>query len=81
MSNGKKLALINDIASKLESEGVSLTPNAVRARLKAAMVHLAGESCRAVGAEVDDEELERIASSRAFQEAVASLLLEEEEGP
>lgn len=78
MSNGKKLALINDIASKLESEGVSLTPNAVRARLRNAFMTLAQESCRAVGAEVDEDELERIASSRAFQEAVASLLNEED---
>lgn len=78
MTNGKKLALINDIASKLESEGVSLTPNAVRARLRNAMIQLADESCRALGAEVDEEELERIAGSRAFQEAVASMLNEED---
>lgn len=80
-TNGKKLALINDIVSKLESEGVSLTPNAVRARLKNAMQHLAEESCRALGADLDEEELERIAGSRAFQEAVASMLQEEEAGP
>lgn len=78
MSNGKKLALINDIASQLETEGTPLTPNAIRARLKGAMLHLAQESCRAIGADMDDEEMERIASSRAFQEAVASLLHEEE---
>ena len=78
-TNGKKLVLINDIVSKLKSEGVSLTPNAVRARLKNAMQHLAEESCRALGAEVDDEELERIASSRTFQEAVASMLQEEDQ--
>lgn len=78
MSNGKKLALIGDIASQLESEGVSLTPNAVRARLKGAMLRLAEESCRALGADVDEEELERIAGSRAFQEAVATMLQEEE---
>lgn len=77
-ANGKKLALINDIASKLESEGVSLTPNAVRARLRNAMLRLAEESCRALGANVDEDELERIAGSRAFQEAVASMLQDEE---
>lgn len=79
-TNGKKLALINDIADKLESEGMSLTPNAVRARLKIAMLRLAEESCRALGADVDEDELDRIAGSRAFQEAVASMLVEEE-GP
>jgi hypothetical protein len=79
-TNGKKLALIGDIVSKLETEGVSLTPNAVRARLKNAMMHLAEESCRALGAEVNEDELERIASSRAFQEAVASMLQDESQG-
>ncbi len=78
MTNGKKLALINDISERLQAEGVSLTPNAVRARLKAAMLHLAGESVRALGADVDEDELERIAGSRAFQEAVASMLNEED---
>lgn len=77
-ANGKKLALINDIISTLESEGVSLTPNAVRARLKGAMLRLAEESCRALGAEVSEDELERIAGSRAFQEAVASMLQEDD---
>ena len=77
-TNGKKLALINDIASKLELEGVSLAPNAVRARLRKAMLRLAEESCRALGANVHEDDLERIASSRAFQEAVASMLQEEE---
>ncbi len=76
----KKLALVADIATELEKEGVTLTPNAVRARLRTAMLHLAGESCRAMGAEVEEEELERIAGSRAFQEAVASLLVEDD-GP
>jgi hypothetical protein len=74
----KKLALVADIAADLEKEGVTLTPNAVRARLRVAMLRLAQESCRAMGAEVEEEELERIAGSRAFQEAVASLLVEED---
>ncbi len=74
----KKLALVADISTELEKEGVMLTPNAVRARLKNAMLHLAGESCRALGADVEEEELERIAGSRAFQEAVASLLVEDD---
>lgn len=74
----KKLALVADIAAALEKEGVTLTPNAVRARLRLAMLQLADESCRAMGAEVDEDELERIAGSRAFQEAVASLLTEED---
>ncbi len=78
IANGKKLALITDIASKLETEGVSLTPNAIRARLRQAMLRLAEESCRALGADVSEDELERIAGSRAFQEAVASMLQEEE---
>jgi 1,2-phenylacetyl-CoA epoxidase catalytic subunit len=78
MSNGKKLTLINDIASKLESEGISLTPNAIRARLRNAMIQLANESCRALGAEVSDEDLERIAGSRAFQESIASMFNEED---
>lgn len=76
----KKLALVGDIATSLEKEGVTLTPNAVRARLRLAMLHLASESCRAMGAEVDEDEIERIAGSRSFQEAVASLLVEED-GP
>lgn len=74
----KKLTLMADIAADLEKEGVSLTPNAVRAKLHAAMLHLAKESCHAMGADVGDEELERIAGSRAFQEAMASLLVEDE---
>jgi hypothetical protein len=77
MSSKKKLMLVGDIAHSLESEGVAiLTPNAVRARLKSAMLHLATESCKALGAEVNDAELERVATSRAFQEAVAVLLHE-----
>lgn len=76
----KKLAPVADIATELEKEGVTLTPNAVRARLRLAMLHLVGESCRAMGTEVEEEELERIAGSRAFQEAVASLLVEDD-GP
>jgi len=75
----KKLALVADISTELEKEGVMLTPNAVRARLKGAMLHLAGESCRALGADVEEDELERIAGSRAFQEAVASLLTEDDQ--
>jgi len=74
----KKLALVADIVSNLEKEGVTITPNAVRAKLRTAMLRLAHESCRAMGADVDEDELERIAGSRAFQEAVASLLIEED---
>lgn len=70
----KKLTLINEIVTQLEQEGITLTPNAVRARLKIAMRRLAEESCTALGAEINEEELERVASSRAFQEAVASVL-------
>lgn len=74
----KKLALIPDVVSKLEAEGVSLTPNAVRARLRTSMRALAEESCKALGVEMDDEKIEEIAGSRAFQEAVASLLNEDD---
>jgi len=76
----KKLTLVADISADLEKEGITLTPNAIRARLRGAMLHLAKQSCRALGAEVGEEELERIAGSRAFQEAVASLLVEDD-GP
>lgn len=71
---GKKLALISDIAEALEGEGVSLTPNNVRARLRAAMTRVADEACHALGADLEDEELSRVANSRGFQEAVAALL-------
>jgi hypothetical protein len=75
----KKLAVVAEIAADLEKEGVVMTPNAVRARLRTAMLHLAHESCKALGADVQEEELERIAGSRAFQEAVSSLLYEDEQ--
>ncbi len=81
MNNQKKLVLPADIAATLAIEGVTLTPNAVRSRLKETMVFLVEESCKALGVDVDDDELERIAGSRAFQEAVASLLNHEETIP
>ncbi len=78
MTQKKKLALLDDITKDLANEGVMLTPNAVRAKLRNAMRHLAKESCHAMGTEVSEDELEHIAGSRAFQEAVASLLIEED---
>lgn len=71
----KKLMLVQDMVDVLEKKGVTLTPNAVRARIKSSMLKLATESCKALGVEMDDEQLERISASRAFQEAVASVLV------
>jgi hypothetical protein len=71
-----KLTLVQDIVSALEKGGVTLTPNAVRSRLKASMLKLAEESCRALGVDMDAEQLERVSASRTFQEAVASVLVE-----
>ena len=78
MMSNKKLSLAADIAAELEKEGVTLTPNAVRSRLRISMLHLARESCRAMGADIKEEEIERIAGSRAFQEAMASLLVDDD---
>jgi hypothetical protein len=70
----KKLVLVQEVVDTLEKKGVTLTPNAVRARLKSSMLKLAEESCKALGVDMDAEQLERISASRAFQEAVASVL-------
>jgi len=71
----KKLVLVQDVVDSLQKKGITMTPNAVRARLKSSMFKLAEESCRALGVEMDAEELERISASRAFQEAVAAVLV------
>jgi RNA polymerase primary sigma factor len=69
-----KLMLVNELVDNLQKSGTTITPNAVRARLKIAMLKLAEESCNALGIEMDSEQLEKISTSRAFQEAVASVL-------
>lgn len=74
----KKLMLVQDVVTILERKGVTLTPNAVRARLKSSMFKLAEESCKALGVEMDPEQLERISASRAFQEAVASVFADDD---
>lgn len=54
-----------------------MTPNAIGTRLRNSMLKLAEESCKALGIEMEQEQLERISTSRAFQEAVANILCEE----
>jgi hypothetical protein len=78
MNSKQKLMLIQDIVNSLEKSGVTLTPNAVRARIKNTMFRLAEESCKAMGIDMDNEQLQRIAASRAFQEALASVLIGED---
>lgn len=73
----KKLVLVQDIVSSLKNEGIVMTPNAIGTRLRNSMLKLAEESCKALGIEMEQEQLERISTSRAFQEAVANILCEE----
>lgn len=76
--NSTKLLLIQDIVNALEKKGTILTPNAVRTRLKSSMMKLAQESCSALGLDIDDEQLERISASKHFQEALVSVLSEDD---
>lgn len=69
--------MVTDIAAVLEKEGITLTPGAIRARLKSSMTFLAERSCDAIGVELDEEEVERIGGSRSFHEAVAAMLEDE----
>lgn len=76
--NNTKLLLIQDIVNTLEKKGTILTPSAVRNRLKSSMLKLAEESCKALGLDIDDDQLDRISASKHFQEALASVLTEDD---
>lgn len=73
-----KLMLIPDMLKRLQELGVDMTPNACRKRLRVAMTSLAQASCLALGVELDEDELERVAGGRVFQEALANVLAGED---
>lgn len=74
----KKLVLVQDMVNSLEKKGIVISSSAVRSRLRASMYKLAQESCKALGIDMNSEQIERISNSRLFQEAVASVLKEED---
>ncbi len=74
----KKLVLVQDMVNSLEKQGIVISSSAVRSRLRASMYKLAQESCKALGIDMNSEQIERISNSRLFQEAVASVLKEED---
>jgi PBP1b-binding outer membrane lipoprotein LpoB len=72
----KKLMLAEEIVQKLENEGIDLTTNAVRNRMRNSFQLLANDMCQAMGIEADEDKIESFSSSRSFQEALANILSE-----
>lgn len=75
----KKLLLVEEVAAEMAKRGVTVTPNAVRERLRASMLYIAEETCDALGIKVPKERLRSIAGSRMFQEAVAAAVSDEDQ--
>lgn len=72
----KKLMLAEEIVQALETEGVELTVNAVRNRMRNSFQMLANDMCQAMGIDADEDKIESFSSSRSFQEALANILSE-----
>lgn len=72
----KKLMLVEDIVQELAEQGVDLTTNAVRNRMRNTFQILANDMCNALGVEMNEEKIESFSSSRSFQEALANILNE-----
>lgn len=70
----RKLVIVDDITKKLESEGVVLTVNTVRTKLKSGMLKLATRACQSLGLDIPEEEIERISKTKQFHEAIAAFL-------